>query len=127
MYEALTDVLTWVTDSPRGEKYQQEYQAQFSELIEIDAAIAARLYQIVCLPHAVGKYAVDSDAIEARNIREMVARVSEQEKKVDSSIRDLKGDLSRLYGQRENLLRENTGFKTVLYAYYMDTGIRVQL
>lgn len=127
VYEALTDVLTWVTDSPRGEKYQQEYQAQFSELIEIDAAIAARLYQIVCLPHAVGKYAVDSDAIEARNIREMVARVSEQEKKVDSSIRDLKGDLSRLYGQRENLLRENTGFKTVLYAYYMDTGIRVQL
>lgn len=127
VYEALTDVLTWVMEAPKGKKYQKEYQAQFSELIEIDAAIAARLYQIVCLPHAVGKYAVDSDAVEARNIREMVAGVPEQGKKVNTSIKDLKENLNNLYGQRKNILQDNIDFQKILAAYNEDTGIIIQI
>lgn len=126
-YEPLTDVLTWVMESPRGEKYQKEYLARFSNLIETDAAIAARLYQIVCLPHAVGKYAVDSDAVEARNIREMVADVPEQGKKVDTSIKDLKVDLNNLYGQREDMLEDDVDFQTILSAYKRDTGKEIRL
>lgn len=126
-YEVLTGVLTWVMESPRGEKYREEYQTLFSELIEVDATITARLYQIVCLPHAVGKYAVDSDMVEARNISAMVAGVPEQGDKIDTSITNLKVDINNLYGQREKLLRENTDFQTILAAYKMDTGKEIQL
>ena len=37
--------------------YRRDYPELLDKLLETDAKIAAELYQIVCMPHKVGKYA----------------------------------------------------------------------
>lgn len=128
-YAALTDLLTWVMETPRGKLYQKKYQALLSSLIETDAAIAARLYQIVCLPHATGKYAQDADAVEAQNISKMVSGVPYQGKQIDYQTTDpkmLKLELNTLYGQRDEVLAD-LRTSGILAAYKDDTGNAVTL
>lgn len=129
-YASLTDVLTWVMgDSVSGVMYREKYQALLSRLIEADASITARLYQIVCLPHATGKYAEDSDAADARNISKSVSSVPYQGIHIDFQVTDLamlKRELSNFYGQRTAAL-DDLRTSGILAAYERDTGNTVTL
>lgn len=128
-YAALTDVLTWVMEAPRGKKYQGEYQALLSRLIEADSSITARLYQLVCLPHATGKYAEDADAVDARNISRIVSSVPYQGIHIDFRVTDpamLKRELSNFYGQRDAVLNE-LRTSGILAAYESNTRKAVAL
>ncbi|MDE7261623.1 MAG: hypothetical protein K2N78_06115 [Oscillospiraceae bacterium] len=123
-YAVLTDVLTWVMeDEVEGAIYQEKYQALLFRLIEADASITARLYQLVCLPHATGKYAEDSDLAAARTIRQSVSDVPYQGIHINFQVTDpamLKRELENFYGQRAAVL-EDLRTSGILAAYEKDT------
>lgn len=64
-YALFSQVLTFLMRNERANGlYAQSYMPRLSELIEIDAEIAALLYQIVCEPHCCGVYADGSPTAE---------------------------------------------------------------
>lgn len=64
-YALFSQVLTFLMRDERANGlYAQSYMPRLSELIEIDAEIAALLYQIVCEPHCCGVYADGSPTAE---------------------------------------------------------------
>ena len=109
-YAYLTDVLTWVMKEPlAAELYQERYFDLLSRLIEADASITARLYQIVCLPHAIGKYAEDSGSEEAHHISKIVSDVPYQGIHINFQVTDLamlKRELNNFYGVRDAVMSE---------------------
>lgn len=51
-YKLLSSVLTYVIEDPRGNRlYADTYPELLSELVELDADIAATMYELVCVPH----------------------------------------------------------------------------
>lgn len=51
-YKLLSSVLTYVIEDPRGNRlYADTYPELLSELVELDADIAATMYELVCMPH----------------------------------------------------------------------------
>lgn len=129
-YSTLTDVLTWVVeDEVEGATYQKEYQALLFRLIEADASIAARLYQIVCLPHAAGIYAEDANCAEAQMIKAALSEVPYQGLHINFEVTDsamLKRELNNFYGQRAAVL-DDLRISGILAAYEKDTEKTVVL
>lgn len=129
-YALFTDILTWVMeDDLGGAMYQEEYQALLFRLIEADASITARLYQLACLPHATGKYAEDSDLAAARAIRQSLSEVPYQGIHINFQVTDpamLKRELSNFYGQRAAVL-DDLRASGILAAYEEDTEKTVVL
>lgn len=95
-YQKYVSVLEYVmTDNRAYQKYGQIYPDLFSQLLEIDAKIAAEMYLIVCEPHLTGKYADHS--VNAESFRKSYATVSKQNDLKEQE----KGDLSRLETLKE--------------------------
>ena len=124
-YAVLTDVLTWVMEDPLAAKlYQEKYLNLYAHLIEADASITARLYQIVCLPHATEKYAEDSGAEEAHHISKIVSSVPYQGIHIDFHVTDsamLKKELNNFYGERDAVM-EDLRTSGILAVYERSTG-----
>ena len=124
-YAVLTDVLTWVMEDPLAAKlYQEKYLNLYAHLIEADASITARLYQIVCLPHATEKYAEDSGAEEAHHISKIVSSVPYQGIHMDFHVTDsamLKKELNNFYGERDAVM-EDLRTSGILAVYERSTG-----
>ena len=113
-YQKYVSVLAYVmTDDFAYRYYGQIYPDLFSQLLEIDADIAAELYQIVCEPHLKGKYGDHS--VTAESFRNLYASVSKQNEHLDQQ----KGDLSRLESLEKNRLDLITKINTsgALYGY----------
>ena len=116
-------------DEVEGAIYQKKCQALLFQLIEIDASITARLYQLVCLPHATGKYGEDSDSANARMIRQSIAEVPYQGLHVNFEVTEpamLKRELNNFYGQRAAVL-DDLRVSGILAAYEKDTEKTVVL
>lgn len=124
-YAGLADVLTWVMEDPLAVKlYQKKYLNLLSRLIEADASITARLYQIVCLPHATGMYAEDSDTVEVYTISKIVSSVPYQGIHINFQVTDsamLKRELNNFYGERDAVM-DDLRTSGILAAYEWSTG-----
>ncbi len=113
-YQKYVSVLEYVmTDDLAYRYYGKIYPDLFSQLLEIDADIAAELYQIVCEPHLKGKYADHS--VTAESFRSLYASVSKQNGHMDQQ----KGDLSRLESLEKDRIDLITKINTsgALYGY----------
>ncbi len=105
-YRHFASVLIFVmSDDYANKHYGKEYPALLNELLEIDADIAAELYQVVCTPHLTGKYADNSTT--AKQVESLFSGVpmqnkhltGENEKQARESLARLKGSRSECLGR----------------------------
>lgn len=98
-YRLFAAVLEFVmTDENAHRHYASEYPQLLQKLLEIDAKIASELFQIVCYPHMMGKYA---DSLTAEEFNGVLKNASRQNKHLSNdetldssqlSLTILKGD-----------------------------------
>ena len=101
-YALYVDVLTYVMeDEWANGMYAATYPQLLSKLIEADADITAKLYQLVCEVHETGRFADDSPQAEAYRSTEALA--IEQNKHMTADLAAAK--LSNLESARESALR----------------------
>ena len=63
-YKLLSSVLTYVMEDPRGNRlYGDTYPELLSELVELDADIAAAMYELVCAPHLTSAALRENEAL----------------------------------------------------------------
>ena len=105
-YRYFASVLAFVmSDEFANRYYGKEYPALLHELLEIDADIAAELYQVVCTPHLAGKFADGSTtAKQAESLFSGVPKqnehlTGENEKQARESLARLKGSRSQCLGR----------------------------
>ena len=102
-YTQFASVLEYVmTDETAFRRYGREYPQLLAGLLETDADIAARLYQIVCIPHIKGKYADGS--VTARSYEELYSCIPGQNAHIDYNldVNQSKIDLAKLKGNRDD-------------------------
>ena len=76
-YKFFAYVLEFVMDNDEARfHYGSLYNELLLTLLEIDASIAATLYQIVCVPHLTGEYA--ENLMKKQNFESLLASVPEQ-------------------------------------------------
>ena len=105
-YRYFASVLVFVMDDEFANRhYGKEYPALLNELLEIDADIAAELYQVVCTPHLTGKYADDSTT--AKQLASLFSGVPRQnEHLTGEDVKQARESLARLKGARTECLRK---------------------
>ena len=105
-YALFASVLEFVmTDDYGNRQYGEEYPRLLASLLETDAEIAANLYQIVCAPHVVGKYADHSGLAESyKSLFDSIPKQNDHLNDEDASTSTVK--LTRLEGTREEQLVE---------------------
>ena len=105
-YKLFASVLEFVmNDDYANLYYGSQYPELLHGLLETDADINAELYQIVCAPHATGKYADGSTY--AKSFERLFAGVPKQnEHLTGEDIKQARESLSRLKGTRDNRLGE---------------------
>ncbi|MBR1658308.1 MAG: toll/interleukin-1 receptor domain-containing protein [Synergistaceae bacterium] len=99
-YKRFASVLEFVMTDEYGKLYYSaQYPELLSELLEIDAKIAAELYQIVCAPHLTGKYADNSP--EAQALMGLFSYVPKQNKHLTGeNVKQSRESLTSLKGAR---------------------------
>lgn len=104
-YRYFASVLVFVMgDEFANRYYGKEYPALLYELLEIDADIAAELYQVVCTPHLTGRYADDSTT--AKQIANLFSGVPRQnEHLTGEDVKQARESLARLKGARTECLQ----------------------
>lgn len=113
-YAEFVAVLTWMVEGGNAEETynvenRKEYIEKLSELVDIDAYIAATLYQIACKTHFVGKLDFESPWVHDYNTK--VSTVIEQNKRLadlgeQSDLSYWKDILGSLRGLRAKTLSE---------------------
>ncbi|MBQ8693919.1 MAG: toll/interleukin-1 receptor domain-containing protein [Synergistaceae bacterium] len=106
-YKYFAEVLEFVmSDDYAKIYYSSVYPGLLREILEIDADIAAALYQAACSPHFQGKYADNS--VEAQAFKSNLANVSRQnihlEKLKSENVQQALESLSSFKGLREKCL-----------------------
>lgn len=103
-YKFFAEVLEFVmTDEFAKRYYSKQYPALLMDLLETDADINAELFQIVCTPHMLGKYADDS--VDAQAFRTIFANISLQNKHLTGeNLKQASENLARLNGARNECL-----------------------
>ncbi len=105
-YKLFASVLEFVmTDDLAKRHYASSYLELLLELLEVDANIAAELYQIVCAPHITGKYADNS--ITAQGFKHIFSSIPKQnEHLTGENVKQSKESLARLKGSRTSSLQK---------------------
>lgn len=105
-YNFFEAVLEFVmTDEDAHRLYGAQYPQLLGELLEIDAKIASKLFQIVCYPHTTtGKYSDDS--VTAKSFNSLLGTVSKQNMHLssDETYESSKRQLARLKGDRNKII-----------------------
>ena len=103
-YRKFADVLEFVmTDDYARKYYGSEYPKLLRELLEVDADIAAELWQIVCRPH-IGKYADNSPS--AKSTASLLSFHPKQNEHLTGEDAEQSAEsLTRLKGARNECLR----------------------
>lgn len=117
-YAVLSGVLDLtMTDEKAAARYGEEYRGLLSALIEVDADIAAALYQLVCLPHTTDRYS--GNTIEARNLKAMMENIHLQNEHLtdEADPKALERELTVLRGKREEIL--GSIYSNGAYALYI--------
>ncbi len=115
-YEALAETLHYVMEDERArQRYGESYPEALSELIDMDADIAAILYRMVCAPHEAGRYTGSS--VEAVSYQSTLTSIPVQNRHLpeETGPDKLSDELRRLQGERTSL-RESLAITTPLGA-----------
>lgn len=107
-YKEFASVLTYVIEDERGNRqYGETYPELLSELVEIDADIAATLYELVCVPHLTQNfYEEDESALQSLQSLDIVLVEQNRHLSGENNPDVLIRRLSLLQGQRESILSE---------------------
>lgn len=97
-YKTFADVLVFVMTDNDAHRHYSRYPEILRNLLEIDADIAARLYQIVCSPHLTVAYG--NDSAKGKSLGKVFSSVPKQNKHINGenpkqsgeSLASLKGD-----------------------------------
>lgn len=103
-YKLFASALEFVmTDYSAKRYYGSQYPKLLHDILEVDADIAAELYQIVCTPHLVGKYADNST--DAQGFSSLFASIPKQNKHLTGeNVKQSQESLARLKGARDKCL-----------------------
>nr|WP_325213130.1 hypothetical protein [uncultured Oscillibacter sp.] len=123
-YKTLASVLTYVMEDPRGNRlYGDTYPELLSELVELDADIAAALYEIVCIPHLTSTVLQGNEALlRAQHTLEVSAAELNLHLSGETDLEILNRRLLNLQGRR-TAARYDLGFCGAIAAYQHKEGI----
>lgn len=123
-YKLLSSVLTYVVEDPRGNRlYIDTFPALLSELVELDADIAATMYELVCVPHLTGAVLKENeDLLRLHQTLEISASGLNTHLSGETDLDILNRRLLSLQGRR-TAVRQDLGSCGAIAAYQQREGI----